>query len=74
MVLGALVCFLQMEFGLVRLGSEESTFVVTAYPVHMQALDFVFVFLTVLIIGLAATWYPVFNIRKIDTHILNQRF
>jgi ABC-type lipoprotein release transport system permease subunit len=74
LILGALICFLQMKFGFVRLGSADSTFVVSAYPVHMQARDFIIVFLTVILIGLAATWYPVYNIRKINTHILNQRF
>jgi lipoprotein-releasing system permease protein len=74
LLLGAVVCLLQMKFGFVKLGSEDSTFVVSAYPVHMEAIDFIFVFLTVMAIGIGATWYPVFNIRKIDTHILNQRF
>ncbi len=74
LILGAIVCFLQMKFGFVKLGSADSTFVVSSYPVHMQVSDFIFVFLTVLLIGFVATWYPVYNIRKIDTHILNQRF
>ena len=74
LLLGAILCFLQLKFGWVRLGSPGSTFVVSAYPVHMQIMDFVFVFVTVILIGLVATWYPVYNIRKVDTHILNQRF
>ncbi|MDP4280678.1 MAG: FtsX-like permease family protein [Bacteroidota bacterium] len=73
LILGAGACYLQMRFGFVKLGSAESTFVVNTYPVNMQLQDFIFVFLTVLLIGLAAAWYPVYNIRKIDTHILNQR-
>jgi ABC-type lipoprotein release transport system permease subunit len=74
LILGGITCFLQQKFGLVKLGSANSTFVVSAYPVHMQVQDFIFVFFTVLLIGAIATWYPVFNIRKIETHILNQRF
>jgi lipoprotein-releasing system permease protein len=74
LILGGVTCFLQQKFGFVKLGSANSTFVVSAYPVHMQVLDFIFVFVTVLLIGIIATWYPVFNIRKIETHILNQRF
>ena len=73
-VLGAVVCWLQEIFGFVKLGSTGSTFVVDAYPVHMQPMDFVFIFLTVLIIGLLATWYPVYNIRKIETRLLYRRF
>jgi len=62
------------QYGFVKLGSANSTFVVSAYPVHMQVQDFIFVFFSVLLIGSIATWYPVFNIRKIETNILNQRF
>jgi lipoprotein-releasing system permease protein len=74
LILGGVICFLQQKFGFVKLGSANSTFVVNAYPVHMQVIDFIFVFITVMVIGSIATWYPVFNIRKIETHILNQRF
>ncbi len=65
LVLGALVCWLQMRFGFVRLGGADSSFVVNAYPVYMQIRDFIVIFLTVMIIGLLAAWYPVRNIRKI---------
>jgi lipoprotein-releasing system permease protein len=73
-LLGAMICFLQQKFGFVKLGSANSTFVVSSYPVHMQITDFIFVFLTVIGIGGIATFYPVFNIKKIETQILNQRF
>ena len=72
-ILGGIVCKLQQIFGFVKLGSAGSTFVVDTYPVDMQASDFILVFLTVILIGLLAAWYPVYNIRKIDTHVLNQR-
>ena len=74
LILGTVTCFLQQQYGMVKLGSANSTFVISAYPVHMQVQDFIFVFFTVMVIGSVATWYPVFNIRKIETHILNQRF
>jgi lipoprotein-releasing system permease protein len=64
---GAVICWLQQHFGLIRMGGENSTFVVSYYPVVMKPLDFLFVFGTVLFIGLLAAWYPVYNIRKIDT-------
>jgi lipoprotein-releasing system permease protein len=64
LVAGALICLLQIRFGLVRLGDENSSFVVDAYPVHLQAGDFFLVFFTVMIIGFLATWYPVRNINK----------
>ena len=65
LILGAIVCWLQLRFGLIRLGSAGSSFVVNAYPVHMEIADFIIVFLTVMVIGLLAAWYPVFNIKKI---------
>jgi lipoprotein-releasing system permease protein len=67
LILGAIVCWLQMRFGFVRLGAEGSSFVVNAYPVMMKATDFLIVFFTVMIIGLLAAIYPVYNIRRIDT-------
>lgn len=66
LILGALICWVQMRFGLVRLGGEESTFVVSTYPVHMIPMDFVSIFGMVMAIGFFAAWYPVYNIRKID--------
>ncbi|MFZ4520095.1 MAG: FtsX-like permease family protein [Bacteroidales bacterium] len=65
LVLGAIVCWVQIRFGLVRLGSADSSFVVSAYPVSMQVTDFIVVFLTVLTIGFLAAWYPVYNIKKV---------
>jgi len=57
LVAGGLICFLQQRFGLIKL-SGSGSFVVDAYPVHMQVLDFVYVFITVFAIGLLASWYP----------------
>ena len=57
LVTGGLICFIQQEFGLIKL-SGNGSFVIDAYPVHMQALDFVYVFITVFAIGLLAAWYP----------------
>jgi len=65
LTLGAIVCWVQIRYGLVHLGSADSSFVVSAYPVNMQLTDFVVVFLTVLTIGFLAAWYPVYNIRKV---------
>jgi lipoprotein-releasing system permease protein len=56
-VLGTLICFLQMKYGLVKL-SGSGSFVIDAYPVEIQWLDFVYVFLIVSVIGFAAAWYP----------------
>jgi len=53
---GALVCWLQMKFGLIKLENAES-FVIDAYPVAMQPVDFAGVLVTVFLIGLVAAIY-----------------
>jgi lipoprotein-releasing system permease protein len=65
LTIGAIICWLQIRFGLIRLGSADSSFVVSAYPVYMQVTDFIMVFMTVLTIGFIASWYPVYNIKKV---------
>jgi lipoprotein-releasing system permease protein len=73
LTLGGIVCWVQQRYGLVRLGGTDSTFVVSSYPVHMMFQDFLFVFITVVAIGLAAAWYPVNNIKKIGVSSIYQR-
>jgi len=58
LVLGGLICWLQIKFGFVKLGGDNSTFVVNAYPVAFEPLDFVLIFVTVLALGFIASWYP----------------
>jgi len=70
MILGGAVCWIQQTYGIIRMGGPNSTFVVDSYPVHMQPLDFLLVFFTVILIGYLAAWYPVFNIRKINTSLV----
>jgi len=62
--LGGLIALLQQEFGLLRLGGGEGTYIVDAYPVKVQLLDFIYVMITVVIIGAATTWYPVRQISR----------
>jgi lipoprotein-releasing system permease protein len=62
LILGVLVCWLQMEYGLVRLDSE--SLIMTAYPVVLKARDFIVVPATVLMIGFWAAWYPVRYLTK----------
>ncbi len=56
-VFAIILCFLQEQFGLVRIEGN-GTFVVDAYPVEMHAGDFIIVLMTVLVISLLACWYP----------------
>jgi lipoprotein-releasing system permease protein len=54
--LGFIVCWLQQELGFVKLQGD--TLIMDAYPVTMKTLDFILVFITVLVIGYIAAWYP----------------
>lgn len=54
--LGISFCLLQQRFGIIKL--EGTSFLVDAYPVSMHAEDFGLVFITIMVIGIAASWYP----------------
>ncbi len=54
--LGTLVCVIQQQFGLIKL--EGSSFLVDAYPVSMNPMDFLLVSITIIVIGIGASWYP----------------
>ena len=56
---GLLLCWLQQEYGFVRLGSSSGSFVVDAYPVSVHYVDVAIVFFTVIAVGWIAVWYPV---------------
>lgn len=56
LLLGILVCFLQQKFKFVPFSKG---FIVDAYPVQVMPMDMLYVFLTVMLIGLFAAWYPV---------------
>jgi len=59
LLFGLILLLLQQHYGLVGLGGSEGDFIINAYPVKMVLSDFIYVFFTVLAIGLLATWYPV---------------
>ena len=58
-LLGLLLCWLQQQYGLVRLGTTEGSFVVDAYPVSVHPWDVVIIFVTVVAVGFISVWYPV---------------
>ncbi len=59
LIVGFVLLQLQLQFGLIKLGAGEGSFIIDAYPVKILPLDFMYVFITVIIIGYIATWYPV---------------
>ena len=58
-VIGLALCWAQQTFGLVKLGSSSGSFIVNAYPVSVHPEDVILIFMTVLIVGFLAVWYPV---------------
>ncbi len=62
LLLGFLVCWIQQEYGIVKLQGE--TLIVDSYPVVMKFRDFLVVTGTVLLIGFWAAWYPVRYLTK----------
>jgi lipoprotein-releasing system permease protein len=63
LLLGWLICFMQQKFSFIKFDNSES-FVVDAYPVSMQPLDFINVFLIVFIIGAALSWFASYRLIK----------
>lgn len=62
-VLGIILTLTQQYFGILRLG-ESNTFIVDSYPVSLDMTDLLLVFITVLIIGFLAVWFPVRYLGK----------
>ena len=60
MALGAFICWLQINFGLLRLEGG----IVNYYPMALEIADFINVSIIVIIIGLLASWYPVRILTK----------
>ena len=58
-LVGLLLCWLQQQYGLVRLGSSEGNFVIDAYPVSVHPQDVILILLTVIAVGFLSVWYPV---------------
>lgn len=67
--LGLALCGLQQAFGFVKMGESSGTFIVNAYPVSVHYWDVLVVFITVILIGWAASWIPA---RRLHKQILNR--
>lgn len=65
--LGGLLCWGQQRFGWMKL---QGNFIIEAYPVSLQAGDFLVVIGTVVLIGLLASWYPSWKATKTESYWL----
>ena len=57
LVIGVLLCLGQQHFEWLKLGSG-AEYIISAYPVQVQAVDIVLVAVIVLTLGFVAAWYP----------------
>ena len=67
--LGLLICWLQQQYGIVKMGTG-GNYIVVAYPVSVHYIDVLIVFATVTIVGWIAVWYPV---RHMSRKLLGDR-
>lgn len=58
LALGIALCWLQQEYGLIKMGRGEG-FLIKAYPVALHWLDLLLTFITVVAVGFLSVWYPV---------------
>lgn len=63
LLLGLFVCWLQIQFHLVKFGNE---FIVPYYPIELQAIDFVRIFGLIMLISFFAALYPVRVFTRLD--------
>ena len=61
--LGGFICWLQQNYGIIKM-PESGSFVVTAYPIKIKIIDFVYVLLIDILIGFITSWIPVRLISK----------
>ena len=71
--IGLVLCWIQQQYGIVRLGNSEGSFIIDAYPVSVHPWDVVLVFVTVLVVGFLAVWYPVRQFTILSSEDRNEQ-
>ncbi|MBW8334869.1 MAG: ABC transporter permease [Prolixibacteraceae bacterium] len=59
LIFGILICWVQIEFGILKIPGNEGAFIFSSYPVEIRITDLLAVFLLVSGIGFLAAWYPI---------------
>ena len=57
--IGLFLCWLQQQYGIVRLGQSEGAFIIDAYPVSVHPWDIILIFFTGHAEGFLSVWSPV---------------
>ncbi|WP_276132521.1 FtsX-like permease family protein [Polluticoccus soli] len=63
---GALISMGQKHFQWIKM---QGNFIIEAYPVSLEWWDFVLILGTILLVGLAAAWYPAYKAQKAQVHL-----
>ena len=61
---GLILCYVQQTYGLIRFGQSAGSYIIDAYPVNIHAMDILIIFITVVVVGFLAVWYPVRQLSK----------
>jgi len=64
MILGAILCFIQQKFEIIKMESYSDSYSNIAYPVALNYLDFVYVIILIVVLGFISTWLPVKKITN----------
>ncbi|MBC8005777.1 MAG: ABC transporter permease, partial [Verrucomicrobia bacterium] len=59
LILGIFICWIQIEFGILKVPGNDGSFIFSSYPVEIRLTDLVSIFLLVSGIGFLAAWYPI---------------
>lgn len=63
LLLGTTISWIQQHFGVIKLTGSGS-FIIDAYPVHIELIDILLIWITVLLIGFLAARYPVRQVSR----------
>ncbi len=64
LIIGAVVCIVQQQFGLISMGQNNAQYAIEAYPVDIRLSDFLMIFIVISVTGFLSTWIPVKRIIK----------
>ena len=59
LLLGIFACWIQIEYGILRVPGNDAAFIFSAYPVEIRVTDLLYIFLLVCGVGFLAAWYPI---------------
>lgn len=58
-LLGVLICWVQVKYGILKIPGNDGSFIFSVYPVEVRISDLIAIFMLVTGIGFLAAWYPI---------------